>query len=209
MVFSHGNEAPYVNNIACEWRPRVVGLNITPFISCNKAPRHATWGQAAARSRSTHQRTTRAIQCKQTHQPMFAIQGPQISTQIIFRSFFPVFGNWTGRLLNIIYSKNLQLFFLHYSQIIECFFTKRGHRLNHMPIRMHSSRMRTIRCSCRRGLGVSAQGGSAGGCLTSGRYLPAGGGVCPEGCLSQWMLGYIPPYEQNHKRLWKHNLCRR
>ena len=55
--------------------------------------------------------------------------------------------------------------------------------------RMHSSRMRTVRCSGRRGGylpgGVSAQGrvsGQAGGCLP-------------------------PPCEQNHRCLWKHYLA--
>ena len=41
---------------------------------------------------------------------------------------------------------------------------------------MHSSRMRTVRCS-----------GRLGGCL-SGGYLPRGGGCLPRGCLSR---GYV------------------
>ena len=41
---------------------------------------------------------------------------------------------------------------------------------------MHSSRMRTVRCSGRRGV--------------SHRGLSAQGIVCPGGCLPQCMLGY-------------------
>ena len=46
--------------------------------------------------------------------------------------------------------------------------------------RMHSSRMRTVLCSGRRG----------GGCLPGGRCLPGGG------CLLQCMLGYTPPVDR-------------
>ena len=58
---------------------------------------------------------------------------------------------------------------------------------------------------------------SVGGCLVSGGCLVWGGGLLPRGCLVQggaWSHGGIPacteadrPCEQNHTRLWKHNLA--
>ena len=66
--------------------------------------------------------------------------------------------------------------------------------------RKHSSRMRTVRCSGRRGV-----------CASRGRGV-CFPGVCAFGggeCVSQHALGRhpLPPCEQNHRCLWKHNLA--
>ena len=53
---------------------------------------------------------------------------------------------------------------------------------NYKTTRMHSSRMRTVRCSSRLSGGVSAQGE---GCLPSGGVCLEKGGVCPGG-VSLW-----------------------
>ena len=65
---------------------------------------------------------------------------------------------------------------------------------------MHSSRMRTVRCSSRLlGEGVSAQGVY----VWSGGVCPGGRGCLPRGlCLSD-----TPPHEQNDRHLWKHYLA--
>ena len=70
--------------------------------------------------------------------------------------------------------------------------------LDSVTTRMHSSRMRTVRCSSRL-LGVEVGRLSARG-VGLGRVCPEGMsaqtvGVCPDGgqCLSQCMLGYTPP----------------
>ena len=57
---------------------------------------------------------------------------------------------------------------------------------------MHSSRMRTVRCSSH---------------LGGGRGLP--GGCLPRGIVSGRGGGGLPPHprEQNHRHLWKHNLA--
>ena len=97
--------------------------------------------------------------------------------------------------------------------------------------RMHSSRMRTVRCNDRRGgvcpgvclprevsvcLGgvcqgdipaCTGQGGVSQHALDRGSVCP--GGVCPGGgggCLPKCTLGYTPP-EQNDRCLWKNNLA--
>ena len=67
---------------------------------------------------------------------------------------------------------------------------------------MHSSRIRTVRCSARRGgvwPGVSAWEGVCleGVCLGEGVCR---GGVCPSACWD------TSPCEQNDRCLWKHNL---
>ena len=63
---------------------------------------------------------------------------------------------------------------------------------------MHSSRMRTVRCSsrlagevCLPGGGVCPGGCLPGGCLARGMCAP-GGGVCPGGCpceQNDWQTG--------------------
>ena len=79
-------------------------------------------------------------------------------------------------------------------------------RENVLNTRMHSTRMRTVRCSSHLGGRCVCPGD--GGCLP-------GGGVCAWGGMS-W--GCVPggvsaththphPCEQNHRRLWKHNLA--
>ena len=57
---------------------------------------------------------------------------------------------------------------------------------------MHSSRLRTIRCSGHRG--VSAKGCLPGGCLPR-ECVCVPGGACTGGCLPrwQWILGHTPP----------------
>ena len=99
--------------------------------------------------------------------------------------------------------------------------------------RMHSSRMRTVRCSSRLlGGGVSGPGGclpARGVCLSGGSacqgvsachgVYACHGGVCQEGGLGLGCLpgGSLPrrvcggclanpPCEQNNRRLWKHYL---
>ena len=76
--------------------------------------------------------------------------------------------------------------------------------------RMHSSRMRTVRCSGRplRG-GVCPGGVCLGGCLPRGICL---GGVSARGCLPRGCvcLGVClpdpPPCGKNDRHVWKHNL---
>ena len=52
---------------------------------------------------------------------------------------------------------------------------------------MHSSRMRTVRCSSRLP-GLSVQGG-----VCPGGVCPGWGVVCSGGCLPQCMLGHTSP----------------
>ena len=74
-------------------------------------------------------------------------------------------------------------------------------RQTQIPTRMHSSRMRTVRCSGRRGgvfPGVSDQGVSVRGLSNKGEGVSAQG-VYPSmhwagGCLPQCMLGYTRPH---------------
>ena len=87
-------------------------------------------------------------------------------------------------------------------------------KLKILYTRMHSSRMRTVRCSNRL-LGVSVRGGVGGsarrGCLPRG-CLPGGWGVClggrclpagclPRGCLPMGGVCQTPLYEQNDRHL--------
>ena len=64
--------------------------------------------------------------------------------------------------------------------------------------RMHSSRMRTVRCSGCGGCipACTGQGGASQQALDRG---------CIPTCTGQ--EGVSPPCEQNHRRLWKHNLA--
>ena len=83
-------------------------------------------------------------------------------------------------------------------------------QLKQKHTRMHSSRMRTVRCSGRRGGGLPQC--MLGYCLGVSAPVHAGiltGGVCPNACwdtargvsgpVHVWI--HTPPREQNHRRL--------
>ena len=80
-------------------------------------------------------------------------------------------------------------------------------KINGCKTKMHSSKMRTVHCSGRWGGGscipACRGGGVCLGGLPSGGCLP--GGVCARGCLPPPWRDTLP-CEQNHRRLWKHNL---
>ena len=69
---------------------------------------------------------------------------------------------------------------------------------------MHSSRIRTVRCSGRhyRGLGVSGQGVSA-----QEGYLPRGVSARSVGCLPEGVFPRQPPRGQNDRQGYKHYLA--
>ena len=79
--------------------------------------------------------------------------------------------------------------------------------------RMHSSRMRTVRCSSHLGEGVSAEGGCLPrGCLPRRVSVWVGclprRGVSAQGVFGQGVcLPHPYPREQNHICLWKHYLA--
>ena len=73
--------------------------------------------------------------------------------------------------------------------------------------RMHSSRLRIVRCNGRRG-DVYPGGCLPGDCVPRAVSAQGGlpGGVCPGGCLPQCMLGYTPSRGQNFRNITSQHL---
>ena len=97
------------------------------------------------------------------------------------------------------------------------FFVENGGNEDFSETRMHSSRMRTVRCSGHRGGGgwcipaCTGQGVCIPACTGHGGVYPSmhwAGGVCLGECLLGGCLPHTPPpCGLNDRRLWKHYLA--
>ena len=89
------------------------------------------------------------------------------------------------------------------------FFVENGGNEDFSETRMHSSRMRTVRCSGRRG--CASQHALGRGCVSQHAL---GMGVCIPACTGQGVSAWgeclphtPPPCGLNDRRLWKHYLA--